>query len=1669
MAQDINGREIGSVSESDLLAPTTGSGGGSFDKAEKTIDKLTKLLEERKKQDKKSEKQLDEVIKSVDGLKDELEDLEKGMARIFTQVQRVFKHWSGGGPKAGGGKTVKDMLTGRSFEKTLDKSLKDMNKSTNPDLRAIRQKVESKHTIYVRDTELFKVSLGMLEKLEGLSKAVEKIGNRKRGGSGGGGTGGGGGGPDMDDIGQEVAIAKKDYKGIANSLDASTEAATAFNSALDAVKKNTGRIVDLNTRLLRNLRHGVNPIKDQLGLFLQSKKARQEDFNILRETEFYSHKYTKTQKDRLDVLSKAVLDAGNNEQMRNEAVKDYLSYLDVANTEASKTIGIWGDVRGTIKDTAKALGKMAIISVTTQVSSVAKLGEAWGSPISAGLEYGKNLNELGYTLGENLDTMKQYAMTERIAQRTGQSLEKFEKHSLQIAQKGYKDKTLVNKVTEQSLKLATDIGVSTEETSELLGNWVQKYKLSANEAAILGRSMKEVAVSTGLTGTELTTAIKAAEQITNQMRLFGNYTQEAAEGAMKLSAEAQKRGVGEFANQILAASQNLDTFGKASKDVQIFLTKYAISKNGEPWGGLNTDVEKAAAAKRGKADVSQAFANFGIKSTGNATKDAKGLDPDTLTALSRSMGMTEHGFIELCKTLDSLEDAGKPLTQQLGELDDKINDTTGKFSAAEKLAAKQQKDTLQFNAGQKAAQSIAEIMEDETDPEKLAKAIMEANKEGKLDQAVAGMKTDDPLRKQIGNILNQAKSGGVTADRGQLLNTMEASDKKRSEDEMKNRSQGNILTAMQQKMLETSQGAQQLMAEQTEKILTSLGPTGAIALLLAMNGPVASILGNLGMKLLPKLFSKGMDIAGFGTKAAGVLEAGEAAAGTGEAVLGVAGVGEAALGVGETAVGVAGAGEAAVGAAGAGGLAATEGGLAASGIGLPIAAALAIAAGAVGGFVQSLSSIDTATQVFGKTADQLTFTEKTAAEGANFFTGFLNTLTFGLFSGALGPTGGLTKALTSLFDWFPPLGIAISALLIPFKLLWGVIKGLYLFVKETFIGIWEGIKMAFEPFVELWTELKKAFSPIIEAFSSLNSAGGELPSVIDVVSGALGYLGTGLGYVAKAIGFVAKIIITGFIKPIIWLGQVIAAVLTPVVKYTIGLFTDLGTCLSGIWNIIKGIFTLDGKMLWDGIKQAFSGIGKFLWDGFVGALIGIPMWLGGKLMEGLQAVFITFPTWLGQKFMDGLQAVFVEFPKWLFGKICEALKGLVDWVKSMIPGYKTIEKAAGNFSAGFSGDKDALTKSQWGASRGAGEVAGGLTDVVTGGKEGGLTGRAKGLGTAAWGLGEGAVGLGAAALGRGWLWGKGGDQQGSGDSKIAQEADKSTVEMASQATTPGSIYVHDTHLEKLLMGMSPGSTVSGGGSMLGTMANLATGGLSSLLMKAFGIGSNTTATVPEPPAAQPTPATSGAGGLAGMNSGGSMLGTMANLATGGLSGVAMKALGLGSSTAGGTDEKENDQGIWSKTLDFITTSGFLGSVASAIPLIMGKTKIPGEVLDKNQSATPAIPKVPGMEGGEDAVEARLRAERASAIGPGTSAGGNVANDKVSAKQLACLESISQQLSEFLKMMNMSAPTPNQTDPTVEPGDPRAKRNPRGTTNYFSWNQSQYMNKPMNGVSESQPV
>lgn len=272
-----------------------------------------------------------------------------------------------------------------------------------------------------------------------------------------------------------------------------------------------------------------------------------------------------------------------------------------------------------------------------------------------------------------------------------------------------------------------------------------------------------------------------------------------------------------------------------------------------------------------------------------------------------------------------------------------------------------------------------------------------------------------------------------------------------------------------------------------------------------------------------------------------------------------------------------------------------------------------------------------------------------------------------------------------------PIGlivIAIAGLVAAFVLLWNKCEGF----RNFFIGMWEGIKTAFQTFLDwispaieaikgyftsLWTKLQEIWAyiiqsvqPIKEAISGAFSEAWELIKVVwDLVQPYFAAIWENI----KVVFSVVKEVLSGFFEAA-WIA--IQAVWDTVTGY----FTAVWNTIKGIFAVVKAVLSGNWSDAWNAIKGIVNTWANFfsgVWDSIKNVFSSVASWFGNTFSAAWTAVKNVFSTW--GSFFSGLwntiKNTFSSLGTSIANAIGGAVKSGINGVISMI--QNTINGAIG--------------------------------------------------------------------------------------------------------------------------------------------------------------------------------------------------------------------------------------------------------------------------------------------------------------------------------------------------------------------------------------------------------
>lgn len=107
---------------------------------------------------------------------------------------------------------------------------------------------------------------------------------------------------------------------------------------------------------------------------------------------------------------------------------------------------------------------------------------------------------------------------------------------------GIRNEMTALRLGEAQLSTERLIGAEAGSLGDMFANWFNSTRLTANQIAIIGRSIVDVSRYTGITGDNLVKVVQSSEQFLNQMRGAGTFSADAARNIIGIQANAQRLG-----------------------------------------------------------------------------------------------------------------------------------------------------------------------------------------------------------------------------------------------------------------------------------------------------------------------------------------------------------------------------------------------------------------------------------------------------------------------------------------------------------------------------------------------------------------------------------------------------------------------------------------------------------------------------------------------------------------------------------------------------------------------------------------------------------------------------------------------------------------------------------------------------------------------------------------------------------------------------------------------------------------------------------------------------------------------------------------------------------------------------------------------------------------------
>jgi phage-related protein len=327
----------------------------------------------------------------------------------------------------------------------------------------------------------------------------------------------------------------------------------------------------------------------------------------------------------------------------------------------------------------------------------------------------------------------------------------------------------------------------------------------------------------------------------------------------------------------------------------------------------------------------------------------------------------------------------------------------------------------------------------------------------------------------------------------------------------------------------------------------------------------------------------------------------------------------------------------------------------------PIAIAAAIVSAGIGGVWKAADAGKQAATIFKKNQKDLSEGEKYSAESAGFLIGSLN-----------GLTGGLLGMFFNIDTWIKPLTLLINKMKVfsfVIGIVYEVVRGVYEIIKSIFVAIWEIVKGIGGG---IWNAIEPIFTGISDIFNSVSSIFGSTEKSSDGAFKSLRLFGKAIDGVAWFIVSIGKGIGTVFK----FIGSVIGFVVRGIMKIIEGIVIVISSVLAPVVEAISSIF------------EGFYEIGKGVYDAIAG-IISIFSVLGGagsggigffgKMLNGLLEGFI-----IGGRIIGGFLRLIIT----PFTNLIKVLGAILSGVGKIIQAI--VKVISGDFSGAGKLVKDAF-------------------------------------------------------------------------------------------------------------------------------------------------------------------------------------------------------------------------------------------------------------------------------------------------------------------------------------------------------------------------------------------
>lgn len=215
----------------------------------------------------------------------------------------------------------------------------------------------------------------------------------------------------------------------------------------------------------------------------------------------------------------------------------------------------------------------------------------------------------------NTKLMSSYTDLEKTVNKTGVSRTEFQKNYANAIKSGNRDLKVAKALTTAQLNTERQLGIEVGGLSDVFQRLNTQFGMSEMQIAEMGRGMREVAKSSGLTGSSLKKAVESSTQFMEMMRNAGQLTSLAAKNIQSIAASAQKFGIEKELSPLVQALSSSSNLIMESSEQTKNLLFIAANKVGRVSDVLNGTILKT---KQGTKDIAQGLrkvlSDFGVQS-----------------------------------------------------------------------------------------------------------------------------------------------------------------------------------------------------------------------------------------------------------------------------------------------------------------------------------------------------------------------------------------------------------------------------------------------------------------------------------------------------------------------------------------------------------------------------------------------------------------------------------------------------------------------------------------------------------------------------------------------------------------------------------------------------------------------------------------------------------------------------------------------------------------------------------------------------------------------------------------------------------------------------------------------------------------------------------------------